>query len=58
MSSFKTVAQLATKPQLMKGVIPGYEGKPLKYEEYKDTGNLKVSKLYQRLISTQAIKKI
>lgn len=57
MSSFKTVAQLATKPQLMKGVIPGYEGKPLKYEEYKDTGNLKVSKLYQRLISTQAIKK-
>jgi len=57
MSSFKTVAQLAAKPQLMKGVIPGYDGKALKYEQYRDTGSLKVSKLYQRLISTQAIKK-
>lgn len=57
MTTFKTVAQLATKPQLVNSVLPGYKGKPLKYEEYSNNGNLKIATLYQRLLSTGAIKK-
>lgn len=55
--SHKRVAKLAADNRLMKSVIPGYEGKALKYEEYSDTSNLNVSKLYQRLLSINALKK-
>lgn len=57
MSTFKTVAQLAARPQLANSIKPGYVGKPLKYEEYTNNGHLKIATLYQRMLSDNAIKK-
>ena len=55
--NFRTVSDLATDPKLLKSVQNGCVGKSLKYETYSDPGLLKVSKLYQRLLSVYAVKK-
>lgn len=57
MSTFKTIAQLAAKPQLSNCVRPGYIGKAPKFEQYTNNGQLKVAAPYQRELSIQAIKK-
>lgn len=56
-SNYKTVKELSSKTDLMKSVIPGFEGKPLTFENYSNSGELKVSSLYQRMLSTSCIKK-
>jgi hypothetical protein len=55
--NFKYVVDLAANPKLVRCVTNGYKGKPLKYENYPDAGLLKVSKLYQRMLSVYAVKK-
>lgn len=55
--SYNTVDQIVKKFGLQNCIEPGFTGKKLKYEEISNTSNLKVSKLYQRLISKSALKK-
>lgn len=54
--SFKFVTDLAANPRLVNSISHGFEGKSLIYENYADPGALKVSKLYQRLLSVHAVK--
>lgn len=55
--NFKFVVDLAANPKLVNSVKHGFEGRSLKYENYAEPGALKVSKLYQRLLSVHAVKK-
>ena len=55
--NFKLVSDLAANPKLVRSVVIGFVGKPLKHENYRNPGGLKVSKLYQRMLSVFAVKK-
>jgi len=55
--NFKFVVDLAANPKLKNAITQGFDGKSLKYENYSEPGTLKVSKLYQRLLSVNAVKK-
>lgn len=55
--NYKTIKELSSKKELMKCVTLGFEGKSLIYELYSNSGDLKVSSLYQRLLSILCIKK-
>lgn len=57
MANFNYVHQLASNTKLVKSVEHGYIGKELIIEYYVDPGLLKVSKLYQRILSVFSIKK-